>query len=387
MQLSSVYYRVPIVCGIVLAAGGSQCIRRDVNNYYSYGPRVLTQTPTGTDIMQAVNRNTALIRSLYTTDASLDAAGAPSLRANIAMERPRRLRLRAETALTGAELDLGSNDERFWFWLRRNQPPTLYHCRHDQFAASSARQLLPVNPEWLLDAVGMVTFDPAGQHSAPQKTRAGDWEIRSTVNGPTGPMSKTTVVDEAHGFVLEQHLYDERNTLIASALTSKHWRDPGSGAVVPQQIDINWPSTKFSLRLDVRKWVVNSIPADPTQLFTMPTYPGWAVVDLADPSLRMPAATGQIAPLPTYTSGVAPATSQGAAASTAMVPVPWNGQPAAAAVPPAANNGDLLGYLPPTSPYRAGASSQPGIGVSAGPWSHPAAGQPPMQPMPGMSRY
>ena len=64
------------------------------------------------------------------------------------------------TGLTGPELDLGSNDEVFWFWVRREQPPALYYCRHDQFAASPARQTLPIQPEWLIEAMGIAPFDP-----------------------------------------------------------------------------------------------------------------------------------------------------------------------------------------------------------------------------------
>ena len=50
----------------------------------------------------------------------------PRLRASVAFQRPRRFRLRADTGLTGTELDLGSNDDLFWFWVRREQPPAMY---------------------------------------------------------------------------------------------------------------------------------------------------------------------------------------------------------------------------------------------------------------------
>src|SRR5262245_45035271 len=117
---------------VLSAASGAQCNRRDVPNPVAYGPRVLTQNPTLADVMQAVNDNNSKIRSLYTTDATLTVPGAPSLRANLALERQKRLRLRAETAITGAEVDLGSNDDLFWVWVRRNDPSTLFYCRHAQ---------------------------------------------------------------------------------------------------------------------------------------------------------------------------------------------------------------------------------------------------------------
>jgi hypothetical protein len=280
---------------VLSAASGAQCHRRDAYQPV-YGPRVLTQNPSLADVMQAVNDNSAKIRSLYTTDATLTVPDAPTLRANLALERQKRLRLRAETALTGAELDLGSNDDLFWVWVRRQSPTTVYFCRHAQLSASAAKQILPVDPQWLLDAIGLTSFDAAQQHFPPQRNANGRLEIRTLVPGPTGTMTKTTVVDEARAWVLEQHLHDERGTLVASALTGRHWRDPGTGAIVPQEIEIRWPATQFSLKFDVRQWSVNQINADPAQLFSMPSVSGWNVVDLADPNLRMPQSAAQAVP-------------------------------------------------------------------------------------------
>lgn len=294
------------VSAVVLVGSGAQCSRRDVGTFATAGPRVLTQNPSVGDIIQVVNDNSAKIRSLYTTDATLTVPDAPTLRANMALERDKRLRLRAETALTGPELDMGSNDEMFWLWVRRQQPTTVYFCRHAQFANSAAKQVIPVEPQWLLDAIGMASFDPALQHSPPQRTANGRLSIQTVLPAPTGAMTKMTIVDEARGWVLEQHLYDANRTLIATALTGRHWRDPASGAVVPQEIEIRWPATNFSLKLDVRQWTVNSIPADPNQLFSIQAVAGWTFVDLADPNLRTappvsqtpPTSPGSISPPP-----------------------------------------------------------------------------------------
>ena len=102
---------------------------------------MLPPSPTLEQVIEVVNRNNSQIRSFSTNRASISGSGFPSLRASVAFERPRRFRLRAETGLTGTEFDLGSNDELFWFWVRREQPPAMYYCRHDQFASSQARQV------------------------------------------------------------------------------------------------------------------------------------------------------------------------------------------------------------------------------------------------------
>lgn len=294
-----------MMAAILASAGGAQCHRRDSAALVAHGPRVLTAAPSLVDIMQVVNDNSGKIRSLFTTDATLTVPGAPSLRANVAVERQKRLRLRAETALTGAEIDLGSNDDLFWLWIRRNPPPTLYYCRHDQFATSAAKQLIPIDPTWLLDALGLASFDPALQHTPPVRGANGRWQIRTTIPDAQGTMSKLTVVDDARGWVLEQHVYDPQGTLIASALTNRHAIDATSGAAVPQDIEIIWPSTQMRLKLDVRQWTVNSIPADPTRLFS-PDTTGVAVVDLADPNLRLMTPTTQMPIVPPPAANVGP---------------------------------------------------------------------------------
>lgn len=303
---------------VVIAGSGAQCTRRDVPGYATAGPRVLSQSPSLGDVMQVVNDNSAKIRSLYTTDASLTVPDAPTLRANLALERQKRLRLRAETALTGPELDMGSNDELFWLWVRRQQPATVYFCRHEKFATSAAKQMIPVEPQWLLEAIGMPSFDPALQHSAPQRNANGRLTIQTTLPGANGSMTKLTVIDEARGWVLEQHLYDSTGTLIASSLTNRHWRDPGSGAVVPQEIEIRWPATNFSLKFDVRQWTVNSMPADPNQLFAMPSVSGWTSIDLADPGLRMGPPVSQV---PSSSPSALPTTSRTGVVSSAPTSV------------------------------------------------------------------
>lgn len=303
------------MAAVLTAATGAQCNRRDVGGYTSYGPRVLTQNPSLGDVVKVVNDNSAKIRSLYTTDATLTVTGAPSLRANLALERQKKLRLRAETALTGAELDLGSNDDLFWFWVKRNPPPTIYYCRHSQYAQSAAKQVLPIEPEWLFDALGLAWFDPNLQHSSPVRNAQGRLEVTTTMPGPNGNKTKKTVIDEARGWVIEQHLFDERGTLIATAVTNRHTMDPATGAIVPQEIVVSSPANQFQMKLDVKQWTVNQLAADPAQLFAMPNVPGWSVVDLADPRMQFGAPAAQVPPPAATGDGLTPLTAQ---------PTSWN---------------------------------------------------------------
>jgi hypothetical protein len=124
------------------AASGANCPQM-VRQYTAPRPRALPPSPTLEQVIAVVNGNSSRIRSFSSNYATITVGDYPSLRASVAMERPCRLRLRAETTLGGTEVDVGSNDELFWFWFRRDPQNAVYYCRHDRFAQSNARQMVP----------------------------------------------------------------------------------------------------------------------------------------------------------------------------------------------------------------------------------------------------
>jgi hypothetical protein len=281
---------------LVFVTSGANC-NQWVRSYSQ--PRMLPETATLDQIVTLVNDNANRVQSLQATQATLSVPGAPSLRATVALAPPRRLRLRADASLTGAELDMGSNDDLFWLWVRRNQPPATFVCRHDQFAMSNARQILPVPPDWLLNAVGLAHFDTSQPLEGPFPLHGDRVEIRSRISTVAGDITQITVVDQWEGTVVEQDAYSPQGQLLAVARASRFLRDPATGATLPRSIDVQWPTAQMSFQLDVTNWLINTIPADNYTLWTKPVYPGYPDVDLANPNLRFAAPAG--APPPANT--------------------------------------------------------------------------------------
>lgn len=271
---------------LLFTAGGAGCPYL-VRQQGTPIPAVLPPSASLDQYIDVVNRNTAGVRSGMTSQAMLTVPGAPQLRADLAFELPRRFRLRASTPLTGAELDVGMNDELFWLWVKRNQPPAMFFCRHEQFARSSVRNIVPVEPEWFIDALGLPQFTAQEQHEGPFKVSAGRVEIKSRRQSAVGELTKITILDETRGLVLEQHLYDAHGQRIATALTKNHVRDGLAGVNMPRQIDIDWPSSQMKFRIDVGSWNLNTLSNDQAGLWTKPEYSGFPNVDLADPNLQI----------------------------------------------------------------------------------------------------
>ena len=259
-------------------------------------PPVLPTTATLEQVIQVVNQNNSRIHSYSSDRATLSSPGMPSLRANLAFERPRRFRLRAETGITGPELDLGSNDQYFWFWIKRNQPPAVYFCRHDQFDASRAKQLLPIDPNLLIEALGTAELDPALPHQGPFFSPSGDRvEVRTVRETADGPVTKVTVVDARRGWVVEQRVFDARGQMVARSVTKRHRRDPLSNLVMPSLVEITCPLAQFSMEIDLGPVRINRPLGNPAELWTMPDYPGYPVVDLGNPDGPLSPATRPMA--------------------------------------------------------------------------------------------
>ena len=270
----------------LILSSGATCDRYG-RQVYPAAPPAFVRPPTIDEVIYAVNTNTSRVHSLQTDSASLSSQGYPSLRASIALECPRRLRLRG-TSFIGPELDVGSNDEVFWLWAKSNPEPVIYYARHDQFGGTAAQHILPVQPEWLIEAFGLVSIEPTSVIQGPATRPDGHMEIRSRA-GSAGQYVRTAVVHETYGWVVEQTIMNSAGQLLASARISEHRFYPNIGASLPHHIQIEFPPAQMSFAIDVRQFAVNQLSGDPTQLWSLPEIEGYRLMNLA----QMPPTSAQ----------------------------------------------------------------------------------------------
>jgi hypothetical protein len=179
------------------------------------------------------------------------------LTGHIAVERPRNFRLTAGALGMTEEADFGSNTDWFWLWVRRSNPPYVYRARHDDMEHSDAlRQMIPFQPDWLIEALGVVPIDPK------QITRMEPGETHQTVNlisellSPSGqPVQKVIRVDLRHSVVLGHYLYDANRRLIAKADLANH--AVVGGVIMPHLVTLEWPQAGMQINLELGQIEVN----------------------------------------------------------------------------------------------------------------------------------
>lgn len=271
---------------VLVCSMGASCSPRASLPFLSAGPTapaVLNPAATAAEVVAAINANADRVQTYQAASASIalpESGGLALVSASIAVEKPSRFRLRGTTAITGPEIDLGSNEERFWIWARRNDPPALYTARHDQWASSPLRNDVPIEPAWLVDALGLTRVDPATVTSGPTPTGAGQVELRCRVPSAGGPRTRVLVVDAQTAEVREQHVYDSTGALAASVRADRFRYDPAVGVSLPERVRVTAPGAGLELTINTGPVILNAPVGDAGALWRMPELGDYPVYDL-----------------------------------------------------------------------------------------------------------
>ena len=238
------------------------------------------------------------MQTLQSRDARLHIRGLPGISLDLAYEQPRRFRLRAGTAITGQELDLGSNDELFWFWTKQNPQPSIFFARHEAFAQSPNRSLIPIEPLWIADALGLPRFDPRHFHEGPTAKGNGLLEIRSRIPAADGELTKITWVHERFAWVMKQQVFDSRGRLLASAEATEHEYYPHAQIALPRKVAIELPSAQLAFQVESSGYLINQPFPNSTAIFALPQdqLPNYPLLDIADPRFSIPVPPPQANP-------------------------------------------------------------------------------------------
>tara|TARA_R110002111_G_scaffold153375_1_gene220207 strand:+ start:175374 stop:176525 length:1152 start_codon:yes stop_codon:yes gene_type:complete len=202
-----------------------------------------------------------------------------SLNAMLAVEHPKRFRLRASSPL-GAEVDFGSNDDRFWFWVKRSEQKRVFTIRHDHYQSMGSQLNIPFEPDWLLEALRVVPLNEKELSIQKEGQNSPNVKLISDRLLPNGKLvQKILVVNLCTGNIIEQSLYDSQGQRIATATLGEYRVCSNSGATLPHVIKLDWPQAGIVLTMTMSNIEVN--PAGvPTEVWGLPEIPGYPVMDL-----------------------------------------------------------------------------------------------------------
>jgi len=208
--------------------------------------------------------------------------------------------------------DIGSNSNEFWFWNSEDRPAYLYHCSYDAFNGGGVTVPFPLQPEWVLETLGMATYDPHGSYTVRPITDQKDpkgppraIELIQSTTGPGGrPVQKVTVFNNFNASgktpqVVAHRVFSQNQLICEARITSVHRQQVnGQGWVeVPYEMQLIFPgqqpSQSLTMQLKLGDTRVNGAEADGgrnPRLYQRPKFQGVPDYDLAKglPRAAMP---------------------------------------------------------------------------------------------------
>ena len=248
------------------------------------------------------NQNADRIRSLEARPSIAAAMGPPGNRTNeghldgrLAMERPRNFKLELYH-IKSTFADIGSNDERSWFWVQNSKDKSVYVCDHAEL--SSTALAATYQPDWIVESMGLRPIAP--DEATRIKVRPGPEPattalILPTIGSGAQAYSRVMIVSNLTRKVQEYRVISPDGKNLIAQATIKKYRDlptsktgeaAGGGSescYVPENIVLDWKKEQLTLDVTLKRVEVNQFdPSRRSALFVEPSPPGYARVNLAE---------------------------------------------------------------------------------------------------------
>jgi hypothetical protein len=257
------------MCLTVLAAGchlgPHQRVEQPVAN------RVPPPTPSVTNLVKYLNDNASRVQAVQSNNMEMtarDHGQGVSLSGLMVCQKPRSFRLKAKI-IAAPTVDIGSNDDEFWYWIGKGGPPYVFHCAYRDLPRVGPRLPFPFHPEIVVAALGMADYDDKAQYRLVEKERTLEL-VESTSSAQGQPMQKVTVFNRFEAKspdpqVLEHILRDPQGQVVCKAVVHKVTIDRESGAILPVNVTLQWPKQQMELRMQVNDLHAVKIPTDRAQ--------------------------------------------------------------------------------------------------------------------------
>jgi hypothetical protein len=212
--------------------------------------------PDAASLVKFLNENAARVQAVQCTRLAInckEGSKQVGLDGFLVCRKPLDFRLRANV-LGSPAVDIGSNREEFWYWIKQANPPYRYHCRYSDLATGRVDLPFPFQPEMIVSALGIAEYDPQAKYEVRSVPNAHYLELIETTTSPQGqPMqrvtafNKTRVTRDSQPQVVGYSLRDAKGKTICQASVREVQKDPGSGAVLPYRVVIEWPTQQVTM--------------------------------------------------------------------------------------------------------------------------------------------
>jgi hypothetical protein len=223
------------------------------------------KAPSVAQLVDYLNDNSGRIQTVRSTDVDMTCSVGSQrfgVQGKMIAQKPRNFLLGADV-FGAREVDLGSNDHEFWWWIKKNDPPYQFFCSYEDLKGGRVGRVpFPFQPDWIVDAMGMGNYGPPGRYEL--EVEVDKLKLVEKARSPQGqPVRKVIVMNrrlvhapnpQVTAFLL---LDDATGKEICSAhITETQTAGPsGRVALLPRRIAFRWSmpnnqQMELKMRLD-----------------------------------------------------------------------------------------------------------------------------------------
>ena len=290
MRYTAMRHTATLVCLVLLASITGCESTRWAWLKNDKGPKSPTPdggTPGVAALVDYLNDNARRIDTVRIGDLDLTCTqGVQSvgLTGHLVAQKPHSFRMGAKT-LGNPQVDLGSNDQEFWYWISKANPPYQVFCSYKDLNEGRVRQMpIPFQPEWIMEAMGLGPYGPADKYALEQDGKSIRLVEKST--SPQGNPVKKVIVFERRPVRAPQPqvtdfllLDDATGKEICAAKITEVQIDRATGAILPRRLELRYPAEKMRLAMKLDSASVNQ--QLPATVFARQTMAGVASFNLA----------------------------------------------------------------------------------------------------------
>lgn len=216
-----------------------------------YVDPALPMTLSTTELVDYLNRQNQGLESWRCTTTRMEVR-LPNvlpvrLKGNIACQAPRRFRLTADNVI--ARADLGSNDNRCWFYSRPGEPAVMTWKHEDSAMIQQVPSGVPyIDPNWLMLVLGVKPLDASDYEVSHGISGGRELWLSAIEDSPTGRSLRRVIkVETIRGVIREHSVYDSEANPLVRAHLSRH--QSFNGHLIPKLVKLQFPQMDSEITL------------------------------------------------------------------------------------------------------------------------------------------
>lgn len=230
-------------------------IKRQFSSNYTpiyYQPSSISKPYHDIDIIKEINNNQKQFHSFAGEGKMIINLKLINLTfpCEIYFENPKNFRMKIYGILGREDVDLGCNNDGFWYWSKWLGRNIVHYCSWDNMYRSNLKTAF--NPKWIIESIG---FSEISQNS--EILDAGDkiYLIEKRISTQLEEVNKITIIDKIDKVILGHYILDSNNQLIVSNETLEF--EKINNFLVPKKILTNIYEDNVSMIIELNNMKLN----------------------------------------------------------------------------------------------------------------------------------